>query len=87
MSSSEYMDLKELQALLNISRQTIERKIAAGEFPKKIYITDRRVRWLRREVELWKQSKANARFNSPTFPNQRASNSWIPISMQMEENK
>jgi predicted DNA-binding transcriptional regulator AlpA len=61
--SSEPMliDAKELQSLLLLSRQTIDRYVSAGKFPVKIYVSQRRVRWLRSEVLNWLQERANAR--------------------------
>jgi predicted DNA-binding transcriptional regulator AlpA len=50
---SYYIDAKELTCMLKISRQTVERYIAAGQFPNKVYVSQRRVRWIRNEIEQW----------------------------------
>lgn len=44
---------KELLAVVPLSWSTIERLEAAGEFPKRWYITDRRCAWTQEEVEQW----------------------------------
>jgi predicted DNA-binding transcriptional regulator AlpA len=79
VNTSKYMDLKELQALLNISRQTIERQMLSGNFPKKIHITPRRVRWLRIEVEAWQRSKEIPRYQRANEPGSTAIPPWAPL--------
>lgn len=44
---------KELLAVVPLSWSTIDRLEAAGEFPKRWYITDRRCVWTQEEVEQW----------------------------------
>jgi predicted DNA-binding transcriptional regulator AlpA len=58
---SYYVDFKEINRMVGISRQTIDRDIKTGAFPKKVRITTRRVRWLRSEIEEWKLRKDQER--------------------------
>lgn len=46
-------DKKKLLEVVPLSWSTIERLEAAGDFPKRWYITDRRCAWTQEEVEQW----------------------------------
>jgi predicted DNA-binding transcriptional regulator AlpA len=81
MNTEQYMDLKQLVALLRISRQTIERLMKSGNFPQKIYITPRRIRWLRNEVEAWQRSKETGRTQIRDEQRMLSTGSWIPIQI------
>ncbi|EAM1386803.1 AlpA family phage regulatory protein [Salmonella enterica] len=56
------LDKKKLLAVVPLSWSTIGRLEAAGEFPKRWYITDRRCAWNADEVEQWLEDRQN---NSP----------------------
>jgi prophage regulatory protein len=58
---SYYVDFKEINRMVGISRQTIDRGIKTGVFPQKVRVTTRRVRWLRSEIEAWKLRKDQER--------------------------
>ncbi|MDW4578456.1 helix-turn-helix transcriptional regulator [Atlantibacter hermannii] len=47
------LDKKKLLEVVPLSWSTIDRMEAAGEFPKRWYITDRRCAWTQEEVEQW----------------------------------
>lgn len=53
---------KKLLEVVPLSWSTIERLEAAGEFPKRWYITDRRCAWTQEEVEQWLEERKK---NSP----------------------
>lgn len=48
---------KKLLEVVPLSWSTIERLEAAGEFPKRWYITDRRCAWTQEEVEQWLEER------------------------------
>ena len=52
-NSNRFIDLKELQSLVPLSRTTIWRMEQAGQFPARIRIGKRRVGWRLLEVEEW----------------------------------
>lgn len=47
------MGKKELLAVVPLSWSTIDRLEAAGDFPSRFWITDRRCAWNSEEVERW----------------------------------
>ncbi|WP_235423956.1 helix-turn-helix transcriptional regulator [Citrobacter koseri] len=62
---------KELLAVVPLSWSTINRLEAAGEFPKRWYITDKRCAWNQEEVERWlddRQSQSPAQFQGKKPP-------------------
>jgi predicted DNA-binding transcriptional regulator AlpA len=59
----QLVDTKYLVWRLSISQSTINRYIAEGRFPPKIYVTDRRVRWRLSDVEEWLQKRAQLQRN------------------------
>jgi prophage regulatory protein len=73
----EYIDMKELAVMLKISPETIRRMIKKGEFPKKVYVSTRRVRWPKSEIENW-ISKRNGARSSPDKDHEQPSNPWHP---------
>jgi predicted DNA-binding transcriptional regulator AlpA len=46
---------------INYSRDHLRRKCKAGEFPKPIPISDKRIAWDETEVEAWLAAKARER--------------------------
>jgi predicted DNA-binding transcriptional regulator AlpA len=59
----QLVDMKYLVWRLSISQSTINRYIAEGRFPPKIYVTDRRVRWRLSDVEEWLQKREQLQRN------------------------
>ncbi len=51
------LNLDEVAGLLQISTRTVERKLAAGEFPPPIRISATRSRWLRTDVDAWLEGR------------------------------
>jgi prophage regulatory protein len=46
---------------INYSRDHLRRKVKAGEFPRPIPVSDRRIAWIEAEVDQWLADKARAR--------------------------
>ena len=62
---------KELLAVVPVSMSTIDTLEKKGEFPKRWYITDKRVAWDREEVERWldeRKAKSPAEFSGKKPP-------------------
>ena len=57
----ELMKLKEVIRDTRLSRATIYRLIAKGNFPKQIHLFERATAWLRNEVMDWIKQMADAR--------------------------
>ena len=57
----ELMKLKEVIRETRLSRATIYRLIAKGDFPKQIHLSERATVWLRNEVMDWIKRMADAR--------------------------
>lgn len=54
------IDLREVINCTSQGRSTIYAKVANGEFPKPIKLSERRVGWIAAEVEDWIQSRIDA---------------------------
>lgn len=52
------LSLSDVIRLTSLSKTTIYRLIKAGEFPKAIKITARRVAWRAAEINCWLEQKA-----------------------------
>ena len=52
------LSLSDVKRLTSLSKSTIYRLIKAGEFPKAIKITARRVAWRAAEINGWLEQKA-----------------------------
>jgi prophage regulatory protein len=50
---------------INYSRDHLRRKCKAGEFPKPIPVSDRRIAWIEAEVDEWLAARAAARDGAP----------------------
>lgn len=58
----EFLRIRDVTALTGISRASVYRLAAAGEFPKPLKLSERASAWVRTEVETWVQAKiANRR--------------------------
>jgi prophage regulatory protein len=57
------IDFKQLEPRkgINYSRDHLRRKCAAGEFPKPVPVSDRRIAWIEAEVDQWLADRAAAR--------------------------
>lgn len=71
-TAPEYVSMAQLLKLLRSrgicnSANTVKRLESAGEFPKRIYFSERCVRWCTAEVMAWSEARAVARnpFISP----------------------
>jgi prophage regulatory protein len=53
MSNDRYLTATAVADLTTFSRATIERKVAAGQFPTPIYISERRKAWKESAVRQW----------------------------------
>ena len=61
MNNAFFIRLPQVKEITGLSRSTIYRKIAAGEFPKQHSIGANLVVWLREDIETWcKQMIASA---------------------------
>lgn len=56
-STLRLLDRKEVAAMLGICTKTLDRKLAKGEFPQPIRVTERRVRWRASAIEKWLDEK------------------------------
>lgn len=61
---SELIDSATVEKITTISRRTIDRLEKSNRFPKRVRIGYRTVRWVRREVEEWRQQQIQARAQS-----------------------
>ena len=52
-----FLTIKEVSELLRISVSTINRLIKNGDFPPKIKISQRRIVFMKREIDEWINSK------------------------------
>jgi prophage regulatory protein len=46
---------------INYSRDHLRRKCNAGEFPRPIPVSDRRIAWIEKEVDQWLDARTRAR--------------------------
>lgn len=58
-----FLDYDEAASLLRTSKRTLQRKVAAGEFIKPLYITERTVVFPEHEVRQWMWDQVEARAN------------------------
>jgi prophage regulatory protein len=61
MSPLELISLQEVTDLVRYRRTTIYRLIRRGLFPRQVRLGDRKVAWVRSEVEAWLLSRLEAR--------------------------
>lgn len=52
-----FMDWREVHVRTRLSRSTIDRLEARGDFPQRIQITERKVVWSAAEVEEWMKAR------------------------------
>lgn len=57
MQPTRFLSSKAVEALTTFSRSTLDRKVAAGEFPAPIRISQRRKAYPEAAVHEWLQSK------------------------------
>lgn len=75
------MGKKELLAVVPLSWSTIDRLEAAGDFPTRFWITDRRCAWNSEEVERWldqRQAKSPTAYTGKKPPVEMRS--YRPVS-------
>lgn len=53
MQSEHFLTEKSVAQITTFSRATINRKVAAGEFPKPFWISKRRKVWKESDVDSW----------------------------------
>lgn len=56
----EYLPLRVVMSETSLSKPVLYRMMRAGEFPRQIPLSPRRVAWVRGEVEAWKRAKQEA---------------------------
>lgn len=61
MNQQELIDPVTTEEIATVSRRTIDRLEKIGKFPRRVRIGYRTVRWVRSEVEQWKQEQIEAR--------------------------
>lgn len=55
-----YIELEDVLALVPLSRATLYRRVGEGSFPKPVKV-ERRVFWIREEIDAWKAERAEGR--------------------------
>lgn len=55
-----YIELEDVLAIVPLSRATLYRRVGDGSFPKPVKI-ERRVFWIREEIDAWKAERADGR--------------------------
>jgi prophage regulatory protein len=60
MDNDRYLTVAAVSAITTLSRATIERKVAAGEMPSPIYISQRRKAWRESAVRQWMADRETA---------------------------
>ncbi len=51
------LNVKEVSALLGVSRTTLHRLVSAGNFPKPVRVGKRASRWRQSEVLVWMETR------------------------------
>jgi prophage regulatory protein len=87
MTTGIYLDLKQVIEISTLSRSTIDREMKKGTFPQKIYISARRVRWLRSEIEDWQRSRESLRYGRATDRSTVSPASWITLKIDSSDIK
>lgn len=64
-ASKSVLRLPAVKTRTGLSRSTLYKKIAQGEFPKPIRLGARAVAWVEREVEAWLADRIKASRNAP----------------------
>lgn len=59
--NNKILRLREVLALIGVSKTTMYRWIGANQFPKPINLSSSSVGWLEADIEDWIQSKIEAR--------------------------
>lgn len=47
------IDIREVEHTTSLSEQTINRRVASGEFPRPIKLSPKRIAWVESEVQAW----------------------------------
>ncbi len=55
-TTDQFMKLKEVQQIVNLSRSAIYAQMARGTFPLPRKISGKSVRWVRSEIAAWMQN-------------------------------
>lgn len=56
----EYMPLRDVITETSLSKPVLYRLMRAGDFPRQVPLSPRRVAWVRGEMEAWKRAKQEA---------------------------
>lgn len=67
---------------INYSRDHLRRKVRAGEFPKPIALSDRRIAWREDEVDEWLASRPRRGSGDPSTAPERAIATTTPASQE-----
>lgn len=67
-AADRFIALKEVCGCLGVSRQTVDRLEARGLFPLRIRIGQRRMAWLKSEIEAWTAERAPPREEEASMP-------------------
>ena len=54
-----FLTIKEVSNLIGLSVSTINRLVKKGDFPLKVKISPRRMVFMKKEIEVWIESKKN----------------------------
>ncbi len=57
-SASRFLSIRDVQHETTLSRSTIYRMVAKGEFPQPIKIGQRRISWTSDAIQRWKNERA-----------------------------
>jgi prophage regulatory protein len=68
---SKLLRLEEVLAQVPLSKSTLLRQVAEGQFPAPIRLGARRVAWLENEIATWREARIAAR-DEPTVAGQAA---------------
>ena len=61
VESAEWIDARMVEAIVGLSRRSIDRLEAKGCFPQRIRLGYRTVRWVRIEIEQWMRAREDER--------------------------
>ncbi len=67
-AADRFISLKEVCGCLGVSRQTVDRLEARGLFPLRIRIGQRRMAWLKSEIDAWTAERAPPREEEASIP-------------------
>lgn len=77
-----FMDLSEVSEVLTLAEATIQKMVRNGVFPAPRQLSDRRVGWLVREVEVWAENRPVSDLPPPLNTGKRRSANSVPLDFQ-----